>query len=43
MRKHVYTPVVLVCTLSTYCDGNERTLPDQGTEGWLIKKIPGMR
>jgi len=35
MRKHVYAPVVLVCTLSTHCDGNERTLPDQDTKGRL--------
>jgi len=33
MRKHVYTQVVLVCTLSTQNEGNERTLPDQDTKG----------
>ncbi len=32
MEKHVYAPVVLVCTLSTHCDGNERTLPGQDTK-----------
>ncbi len=36
MRKHVYLLVVLVCTLSTYSEGAERTLQVQ-------KKIPGLR
>jgi len=43
MRKHVYAPVVLVCTLSTHCDGNERTLPGQDTKERLAKKMPGIR
>jgi len=45
MKKHLYSPVVLVCTLSTHCEGNERTLPSQSQvnkEG-LKKKIPGRR
>jgi len=44
MRKHVYSPVVLVCTLSTHLarGGNERTLPDQGPDITVEKKIPGI-
>ncbi len=38
MRKHV-------CTLSTRLsgEGNERTLPNQGLDIAVEKKIPGMR
>ena len=39
MGKHIYAPVVLVCTLSTRFEGNERTLPGQYTQ----MKLPGMR
>jgi hypothetical protein len=41
MRKHTYSPFVLVCTLSTPCEGIERTLPGQGIEPLRIKKLPG--
>jgi len=42
MRKHVYSPVVLVCTLSTHLSrgGNERTLPGQGLDITVENKIP---
>ncbi len=43
MRKHVYSSLVLVCTLSTYREGTERTLPDQVSRVQLEKKIPGLR
>ncbi len=41
MTKHVYSPIVLVCTLSTPCEGNERTLPSQDKQ--LEKNILGIR
>jgi len=31
MKKHVHSPIVLVCTLSTQREGAELTLPDQVT------------
>jgi len=38
MGKRVYSPLVLVCTLSTQREGNnERTLPGRN----VAKKIPG--
>ena len=43
MRKHVYSSLVLVCTLSTHREGTERTLPDQASRVQLKKKIPGLR
>ena len=43
MRKHVYAPVVLECTLSTRFEGNARTLPGQVTRLKLEKKLPGIR
>jgi len=36
MRKHVYSSLVLVCTLSTQREGTEPTLQ-------VKKKIPGLR
>ena len=43
MEKHVYSALVLVCTLSTRVGGNERTLPVQETRRALNKKSPGIR
>lgn len=45
MKKHVYSPIVLVCTLSTRCEGNQRMLPSQSqvNKEELKKKIPGRR
>jgi hypothetical protein len=48
MRKHedllvVLALVVLECTLSTYCEGTERTLPDLASRVQLEKQIPGLR
>ena len=43
MGKHVYAPVVLVCTLSTRFEDYERTLPGQGTKLKVEKKLPGIR
>ena len=42
MGKHVYPAFVLVCTLSTHVEGNERTLPGQETSIKLNKKLPGI-
>jgi len=42
MGKHVYSPVVLVCTLSTRVEGNERTLPRQDIRKAFNKKMPGI-
>jgi hypothetical protein len=43
MEKHVYSPFVLVCTLSTRVEGNERTLPGQDIRIGINKKLPGIR
>ncbi len=43
MKEQVRSPLVLVCTLSTYREGTERTLPDQASRVQLEKKIPGLR
>ena len=42
MEKHVYSAFVLVCTLSTRVEGNERTLPVLDTRIALNKKLPGI-
>jgi len=47
MRKHedllvVLALVVLECTLSTYREGTERTLPDQASRVQLEKQIPSL-
>ncbi len=42
MEKHVYSQFVLACTLSTRVEGNERTLPRQGTSKTFNKKLPGI-
>jgi len=42
MGKHVYSALVLVCTLSTRVSGNERTLPGQEISIEFNKKLPGI-
>lgn len=42
MGKHVYSPIVLVCTLSTRREGDERTLPRQDIIAEAKKKFPGI-
>ncbi len=41
MKKHVYPSLVLVCTLSTYREGTERTLPDQASN--VVVPLAGTR
>lgn len=43
MEKHVYSALVLVCTLSARVEDNERTLPVQETRKAFNKKLPGIR
>jgi hypothetical protein len=42
MGKHVYSPFMLVCTLSTRAGGKERTLPRQDSRIAFNKKLPGI-
>ncbi len=42
MGKHVYSALVLECTLSTRVGVIERTLPGQETGKIRIKKMPGI-
>jgi len=42
MGKHIHLPFVLVCTLSTQGEGNERTLPRRVFRTGLNKKLPGI-
>jgi hypothetical protein len=41
MGKHVYSPIVLVCTLSTSIEGNQRTRQDSAQQKLL--PVPGIR
>jgi hypothetical protein len=41
MGKHVYSPFMLVCTLSIRAWSKERTLPGQDSKIAFNKKLPG--